>query len=101
VRLCISPINFCMPELVLMKLGMYIMAPELISTAYLLNPSRQSVCLYVYPLIVARQRLGRNVIAATNTRTNRIIVGRVVLYVVCVVSKESRRLVLLRPSCYT
>jgi hypothetical protein len=47
---------------------MYIMAPELISTAYFINPSHQSVCLYVYLLIVACQRLGTNVTAVTNTR---------------------------------
>jgi hypothetical protein len=35
----------------------YIMAPEPISTAYFNNHSRQSVCLYVYPHIVDRQRL--------------------------------------------
>jgi hypothetical protein len=46
-----------MPEPVLMKLDMYIMAPELISTAYFINPSRQSVCLHVYPPIIARQRI--------------------------------------------
>jgi hypothetical protein len=32
-----------------MKLGMYIMVPEPISAAYFMNPSHQSVCLYVYP----------------------------------------------------
>jgi hypothetical protein len=47
-----------------MKLGMCIMAPEPISTAYFINAYRQSVCLYVY---VARQRLGKNVAASTNT----------------------------------
>jgi hypothetical protein len=50
-----------------MKLGTYIMAREPISTAYFINPSRQSVCLYLYPPVVARQRLGKNVTAATNT----------------------------------
>jgi hypothetical protein len=35
--------------------------------AYFINPSRQSVCLYVYLLIAARQRLGKNVTAAMNT----------------------------------
>jgi hypothetical protein len=39
------------------------MAPEPISTVYFINPSQQSVCLYVYPLIVARQRLGKTVTA--------------------------------------
>jgi hypothetical protein len=48
-----------------MKLGMYIMAPELISTAYFTNPSHQSVCMYVYPTTVAKQRIDNN-ISATN-----------------------------------
>jgi hypothetical protein len=50
-----------------MKLGMYIMAPEPISTVYLINPSHQSLCLYVYLPIVARQRLGKNATEAKNT----------------------------------
>jgi hypothetical protein len=87
------------PEPICMKLGIYIMAPEPISTAYLLNPSCQSVCLYVYPFIVARQRLGGNVTAATNTRSNRRIVGRVVFSAVHVVWRESRRLLLPITSC--
>jgi hypothetical protein len=50
-----------------MKRVMYIMAPEPISTAYFINPSHhQSICLYVYSPIVARQRLGKRVSAATN-----------------------------------
>jgi hypothetical protein len=44
---------------------MYIMAPEPISTAYFINPSI-SLSLYVYPLTVARQRLGKRVTAAKN-----------------------------------
>jgi hypothetical protein len=54
----------------------YIMATEPISTA--------CVCTYIPP-IVARQRLGRHVPVATNTRNNRIIVGGVVFYMVRVV----------------
>jgi hypothetical protein len=38
---------------------MYDMAPEPISTAYFIKPSRQSVYLYVYPTHVARQRFGK------------------------------------------
>jgi hypothetical protein len=41
---------------------MYVMTPEPISMAH------HSVCLYLCPLTVARQRLGENVTAATNTR---------------------------------
>jgi hypothetical protein len=42
------PINFRMPEAIFMKICMYTMAPEPVSTAYFMNPSHQSVCLYVY-----------------------------------------------------
>jgi hypothetical protein len=50
-----------------MKLGMFIIAPEPISTVYFINPSFKSLCLYAYPLIAGRQLLGKNVTAATNT----------------------------------
>jgi hypothetical protein len=59
--LCVPPINLCMLEPVFMKLGMRIMATEPIPTAYYINPSHQSVCLHVYPLVVTKQRLGKNV----------------------------------------
>jgi hypothetical protein len=55
-----------MPEPNFMKIVMYITAPEPISTAYVINPSHQSVCLYVYP-IIAMQMLDKNVTAARNT----------------------------------
>jgi hypothetical protein len=67
VCLCIPFINFWMPELIFMKLCMYIMAPEPISTAYVVNPCHQSMRLYVYTPIVDRQRLSKNVTAATYT----------------------------------
>jgi hypothetical protein len=71
-----------------MKFDMYeyIMTPNPISTAYLLNPSHQCV----YHPIVARQRPAKNFTAAADAEENRIIVGRVVFYAVFVVSKESR-----------
>jgi hypothetical protein len=31
------PINLCIPEPIFMKLGMYIMAPEIIPKAYFIN----------------------------------------------------------------
>jgi hypothetical protein len=40
-------INFWMPESIFMKLGMLIMATVPISTAYFINPSHQSVSVYV------------------------------------------------------
>jgi hypothetical protein len=64
------------------------MAPEPISTAYFINPSHQSVCLYVHPSIVARQKLGKHVPAETYIRNNRRIVRGVVFYTVRVVSKK-------------
>lgn len=48
---------------------------------------------------VVRHRLSENLTAAANTRNYRRIVGLVVFYAVRVMSKESRRLVLFRPSC--
>jgi hypothetical protein len=53
------PINFGILEPIFMKLGIYIMAPEPISTAYYTNHSSLPpvcVCMYVYRT-VARQRL--------------------------------------------
>jgi hypothetical protein len=49
VCLCIPPIKSWLTEPMFMKLGMYIMATESISTAYFLNPSHQPVCLCVHP----------------------------------------------------
>jgi hypothetical protein len=78
------PINFRMPEPIFIKLGMHIMEPEPISTAYFINPAHQSVCLYVYasycfngsvnyiPPSVARQRPSKNLTATTNILNNRL-----------------------------
>jgi hypothetical protein len=49
VYLCFPLINLWMPEPIFMKVGMYTMIPELISTAYFINRSHQSVNLYVSP----------------------------------------------------
>jgi hypothetical protein len=43
------------------------MAPWPISTKYFLNSSHLSECLLVYPPLIARQLLDKNVTAATNT----------------------------------
>jgi hypothetical protein len=55
-----------MPEPVCKKLGMYIMTTEPVFMAYFINPSQESVSVYVSPIVVS-QRLGKNVAAATNT----------------------------------
>jgi hypothetical protein len=50
-----NPLNcFWMPEPIFTKLGMYVMAPEPISTAYFINPFHHS-CLHVYRPVVASQ----------------------------------------------
>jgi hypothetical protein len=67
---------------------MYIMAPELISTVYVINPSHQyvSVCVSVLSLLgkhpvkctppfIDRQRLEKHAPAAVNTRNNVSILG--------------------------
>jgi hypothetical protein len=76
------------------------MALEPISTAYFINPSHHSVCLYVYPHNVARQRLGKKDTANEYRLNNRRIFERVVFYAVQVVSKKSMLLVLPRASCF-
>jgi hypothetical protein len=43
-------INFWTTEPIFLKLVMYITAPKPMSTAYFIDPSHQSLCLYVYPL---------------------------------------------------
>jgi hypothetical protein len=45
-----------MPEPIVKIFSMYIIAPEPISTAHFINPSHQSVCLYMHPPNVVRQR---------------------------------------------
>jgi hypothetical protein len=42
---CIPPINFWMPEPIFINLGIYIMTPEPVQTAYFINPSHQCVCI--------------------------------------------------------
>jgi hypothetical protein len=56
-----------------MKLVLYIMAPEPISMAYVINSFNKSVCLYVYPIIVAKQRLGKNPTTVTRQRLGKTI----------------------------
>jgi hypothetical protein len=75
-----------------MKLGMHIMAPEPISTAFLINLSYQSVSMCKSLLLllgkgsvrciilfIVRQRFGKHFPAPMNTYNNRRIVGHVCL----------------------
>jgi hypothetical protein len=61
----IPPINFWIPDSIFMKLCMYIMAHEPISVAHFINPSHQSVRLYVLPPLIARKWLDKHIPAAT------------------------------------
>jgi hypothetical protein len=88
------------------------MASELISTSYFVNPSHQSVCLYVYlsfsllgkgsvkcdPPFVSRQWFGKNITAATNTHATVELLDAS-LSMFPFISKESRWLVLPRTPC--
>jgi hypothetical protein len=86
---CVSPHNqIWTTEPIFMKHCMYIIAPELISTAYFINPSHQSVCLHMYPSFVARQRLGKTFTATVNIRNNKRTVYSVVSYAVRVVLRK-------------
>jgi hypothetical protein len=104
-RLIISPCCLCIPP----PINFLIAWTNLYETWYVniswhLNPSQRRtskiplispcVCMCI-PLIVARQRLGKHVPMATNTRNIRNV-GGVIFYAVRVVSKESRRLIHIR-----
>jgi hypothetical protein len=89
--ICVSPsiIKFWMPEPIFLKIGMYdVIAPEPISIAYFINPSSQSLCLYVYPYRCYATAKWKHYRGNRYTRKS-----------ISVVSKESRRLVLPRTSC--
>jgi hypothetical protein len=83
--------NFWMSEPVFMKLGMYeyIIAPEPISTAYFINPSHQSTCLYVYPpSLLGNDSVNTLPLKRIHTAIEELCF---VFCAVFVVSKESRR----------
>jgi hypothetical protein len=67
---------------------MCIVAPQPISAVYFINPFYQSVCIYVYPLIVVRQRLDKNYRGNEYAINNKRFVGRIVCYAVRVVSRK-------------
>jgi hypothetical protein len=71
-----APINFWMREPLFMKFGMYIMALVPISTAYFVNPSCQTVCLYFYYLFNCNWVLARWHVYFLNFATAPPIVAR-------------------------
>jgi hypothetical protein len=56
-----------MAEPIFMKVGVYIMAPDSISTVHFIKPIHQSVCLCVYLPVVARHWQSKNITLTTNT----------------------------------
>lgn len=56
-----------MPDPIFMKFGVYVMEPEPISAEYFTSPAHKSLCLYLYPTLVARQMLDKNITVAKNT----------------------------------
>jgi hypothetical protein len=95
---------------ILIKFDMYIMAPEPISTAYFINPSPQSVGLYVYllsllengaikiPLSLLGNGSNKSYSGNNYDCNNRIIFEPVVLYAVRIVSWK-QEIILPRTSC--
>jgi hypothetical protein len=81
-----------------MRRGMYIIAPKPISAEYFIHSSHQSVCLYVSPPIVARQRICTKLYRRNeNTLDNRVMVGWVVFYAVRAVLKKAGDCLLPEP----
>jgi hypothetical protein len=114
-------LKFWMPDPVYIKLGMYNMTREPVSTENFLNPSRQSVSVcasllsflgsfsvYIFPpqcvivqlcrwrLCIPLSLLGNNSVKTFSWQQR--IVGGVVYYAVRVVSSEIRRLIIPRTS---
>jgi hypothetical protein len=81
-----------------MKIGMYITAPDPISTVYFINPSHMSVCMSVYPPILLDNSLVKTLPRRRINMKNRIILGSYFLCDACSIN-ECRPLVLPRTSC--
>jgi hypothetical protein len=94
---CESPsINFLTAGSAFMKFGMHITANEPFSTEHFINFSHQSLCLYVHPSIVARQRLEKKKRYRLKEYTHK---NRIIFCAVRVVSNGRSRLVLHRIFC--
>jgi hypothetical protein len=88
--LWIPPLTFWILDLVFLKLGTYIMAhlnclfhetlPPVVSVWLSLLSLKAKGSVHYIPPFSARQRLGKPVPAAMNTRYNKRIVGHVILY---------------------
>jgi hypothetical protein len=60
-----------MPKPIYMKVSTYINSPDPIPVAYFINHIYQSVCLYAYPPIIAREHLDINVEENTKQATKK------------------------------
>jgi hypothetical protein len=81
-----------------MRLGMYIMAPESVSTAYVINLFRQSVRIYAYPPKLLGNGSVKSLPWQRIHTQQKNCWTRPFFYAVRVVSKESRRLPFPRTS---
>lgn len=68
-------LSVCVTEPVVVKLGMNIMPTKPILMVYFTYPFPQSVCLYAYPSVSAKQWFSINVTTAMNThaRTDKLL----------------------------
>jgi hypothetical protein len=55
------------------------MTAEQISAPYFINPFHQFLCLHVYPLIVARQLLGKNYLGEEHPNKKRSFISQKLL----------------------
>jgi hypothetical protein len=91
---CVSHIiNLWMPELIFMKLGMYIMTPEPISKAYLMNPISLCVCMCIPLSLLGNGSVETLPLQRIHTQQKKNYGMNPSLYGPCRI-KESRRLVL-------
>jgi hypothetical protein len=78
-----------MAEPIIMKLGMYIIAPKFTSAAYFTNAFHKSVCLCVcVPLSLPSKGSVKHYRGNEYTHNKRRIGGRVFFYAICVESKK-------------
>jgi hypothetical protein len=90
ICLCIHLINLWKPDPIFLKLGMYIMTPEPISTAYFIKPSISLCVCMCIPPIVHGKRVSKNDNVARNTHaTIEVLLDASLFNAVRVVSKES------------
>jgi hypothetical protein len=85
----IRPINLGIPEPIFMKLGMYFVISDPISSAHLINSLHQSVRLNVYPLSLPGNGLVNRLLGNEYTKQYKNYWMRHFLGYPCVIKRES------------